>query len=165
MPRNFVKMYQRCEKQYLSPKHFCSWLSTQRYSAAFRTLEPCIRYVFPFTLMQETPHMPLSWKGNYFTVPICGYPTFRVIWPSPYDLLFTSMCCARTHAQNKTCLNWKGKKKKNSFQIVAATVVQVSYKNQKNAWMDSEIVRGRLFDDFLLFYGLFRNPTAYELRF
>jgi len=56
------------------------------------------------------------------------------------------------------------KKKTPVFKSVALTVLPVSYKNQKNAWMDSEVFRCRFFDDFLHFSAFFGNPTAYQLR-
>jgi hypothetical protein len=40
-------------------------------------------------------------------------------------------------------------RKPQAFTNLAPTVLPVSYKNQKNAWMDSEIFRGSFFDEFV----------------
>lgn len=39
----------------------------------------------------------------------------------------------------------KAKKKTLLLKNLAPTAIPVSYKNQKNAWMDVEILRGRVF--------------------
>jgi hypothetical protein len=48
----------------------------------------------------------------------------------------------------KTCNYWKGDKMQTSKNL-APTALPVSYKNQKNAWMDSEIFQGSFFNEFV----------------
>ena len=68
------------------------------------------------------------------------------IWHAVYIL-----CCACMHGHLL-----KRQKKTLVLKNLAPAAIPVSYKNQKNAWMDVEILRGRVF----CFYEFPHCPTV-----
>uniref|UniRef100_K7FE06 HTH CENPB-type domain-containing protein n=1 Tax=Pelodiscus sinensis TaxID=13735 RepID=K7FE06_PELSI len=71
------------------------------------------------------------------------------------------LACSNATGNHKLRLTFIGKAKKpRAFKNIACTALPVSYKNQRNAWMDSAIFRGWFFNEFLLSVEQFLNSLA-----
>uniref|UniRef100_K7G5U3 DDE-1 domain-containing protein n=1 Tax=Pelodiscus sinensis TaxID=13735 RepID=K7G5U3_PELSI len=67
---------------------------------------------------------------------------FRAEASAPGKERVTILACSNTTSNHKLRLTFIGKAKKPSALPIATTALPVSYKNQRNAWMDSAIFRG-----------------------